>query len=291
MRRPIVVVAAVVALAVLAPGCGPSPAPRTATDRPVVAVTVAPLAWFVERLAGAAVEIDVLLPPGASPEQFEPSIGERKTLRRAAVLVEIGHPALSFEAVWLAPRLSEFPGLRVVAAWTRGPGGDHDPHVWLAPDVALDLVDALAPVLTEVVPDRAADIEARRNELHEQIEQLDRDIARRLAPYRGRRFYVFHPAWGAFAARYGLVQVAAEEHGAEPGPEHLAALIDLASAERARRVFVQPQFPERGIRVLADEVGADVEVLDPLAADWADNLERTVDTLVDAFRAEDAAAS
>ena len=251
-------------------------------------MTVAPLAWFVERLAGDAVEVETLLPPGASPEQFEPAVRERKALNRAAVLVEVGHPAFSFETVWLAPRVRERPALRTVAAWNRGEAGGHDPHVWMSPDVALDLVDALAPALAEVLPDDRAGIEVRRASLRDEIEALDRSIAGRLAPYRGRRFSVFHPAWSAFADRYGLIQVAAEDHGDEPGPEHLAELIDLARSEQVRTVFVQPQFPERGVRVLADEVGAAVEVLDPLAPDWAANLDRTVDRLVASFRSDDA---
>ena len=157
----------------------------------------------------------------------------------------------------------------------------------MSPDVALDLVDALTPALVEVLPGDRAGIEARRSSLRDEIARLDRSIAGRLEPYRGRRFYVFHPAWGAFADRYGLIQVAAEEHGAEPGPEHLAELIDLARAEHVRTVFVQPQFPERGVRVLADEVGAAVEVLDPLDPDWGANLDRTVERLIASFRADD----
>ena len=45
----------------------PSPA-GAAAERPVVAVSVAPLGWVVERLAADQAEVVVLLPPGADVE-------------------------------------------------------------------------------------------------------------------------------------------------------------------------------------------------------------------------------
>jgi zinc transport system substrate-binding protein len=300
-RRAWVVLAVVTLLAMS--GCTSSPdtvrTPAEAT-RPTVAVSIPPLAWFVERLAGEEVEVVALLPAGASPEQYEPSIHERKGLERASLLVLVGHPAFTFETSRLAPLVAERSGLAVVRAWNRGPGDegdgsrrasarpdhdhDHDPHVWLSPAVALDLVDALAGALVATVPAAADRIEARRTALAQEVRDLDERIAARLAPFAGRRFYVFHPGWGAFAERYGLVQEAAEEHGSEPGPEHLVRLIERARADGVRTVFVQPQFAERGIRALADEVGADVRVLDPLARDWGSNLERAGEALAGSFR-------
>jgi len=281
---------AVVSATLFAACGGPPPgpaAPEAGPPRPVVAVTVAPLAWFVERLAGDAVEVAVLVPPGASPETFEPSVRERRSLDRATLLVEVGHPAFALEAVWVAPLVRDRHDLRITPAWSPDDGEDGDPHVWLSPAVALDLTDDLAASLSRLVPSEAEAIEARRRAVRDEIERLDREIAAALAPYRGRRFYVFHPAWGAFAARYDLVQEAVEEHGGEPGPDHLAELVDLARRDRASTVFVQPQFAERGIRVLADEIGARVEVLDPLDPDWAAGMRRAAEALAASFAGED----
>ncbi len=52
----------------------------------------------------------------------------------------------------------------------------------------------------------------------------------------------------------------------------LAALIRSARASGARTLFVQPQFSPESVRALADEIGADVEPLDPLAYEWDTNL-------------------
>ena len=47
-------------------------------------------------------------------------------------------------------------------------------------------------------------------------------------------------------------------------------------------VFAQPQFDAASARVVAAEIGARVELLDPLAPDWADNLRRVARALAEA---------
>jgi zinc transport system substrate-binding protein len=88
----------------------------------------------------------------------------------------------------------------------------------------------------------------------------------------GRRFYVFHPAWGSFAAEYDLDQVSIEVDNKEPDPRQLATLIQRAREEKARVIFAQPQFSKRSAELLAAEIGARVVVVDPLAHDWETNL-------------------
>ena len=79
---------------------------------------------------------------------------------------------------------------------------------------------------------------------------------------------VFHPAWSHLACEYGLLQMAIEAGGKEPGPAQLVATIEEARREGIRVIFVQKGFSDRSARVIAAELGARVEPLDPLARDW-----------------------
>ena len=105
---------------------------------------------------------------------------------------------------------------------------------------------------------------------------------RLLAPLRDRRFLVYHPAWGEFAATYGLEQVAIERDGKEPGARSLAGLATLAGEARIRVIFVQPQSSPRSAQVLAREIGARVVTVDPLARDYAATLRTLARALVEA---------
>jgi zinc transport system substrate-binding protein len=107
-----------------------------------------------------------------------------------------------------------------------------------------------------------------------QIEAVDAELRRELAAVAGRRFLVYHPSWGTFAARYGLEQVAIEADGKEPSARRLVELVEQARRDGTGVVFVQAGVADRSARVLASEIGAEVVPLDALAEDWPANLRR-----------------
>jgi zinc transport system substrate-binding protein len=85
---------------------------------------------------------------------------------------------------------------------------------------------------------------------------------------------VFHPAWGYFADEFNLVQVPIEIAGSEPSPGEMSRLIDYGRNSLIRAVFVSPQFSEASAETIAEEMNARVVFIDPLAENWAENLER-----------------
>ncbi len=274
--------ATVVALTVslVAAACS---APAPDDPRPVVAVSVAPIAYWVERLAEDAVRVEVLVPAGASPATFEPTMQQIRAVSRARLFVRVAHPHFPFERAWLAGLLAEAPQAEVVDCWK--PEGnaaeehEEDPHVWLSTETARDVVVRLAAALTRTLPGRADRIEHNRDALLGDIRTKDAAIADIFEAVVGRRFYVFHPAWGHFADRYGLEQIAVEDHGKEPDPSTLARLIEKARGDGVTAVFVQPQFSKASAEVVAGEIGAELVVIDPLARDWLENLSAVAETL------------
>ncbi len=277
-RRPcgLVLAAALLALA----GCGTR---GEADRRPLIAVSVPPQSELVQAIAGPGFRVATLLPPGASPATYAPTLAERLGVAEAALLVEVGHPGLPFERVWIASLISDRPRLPVVRMLPAGAKGEGDPHLWTDPQQMGELARRLAAALQVGWPADARGFETRLARFETELAQLDRELREILAPVRGRRFYVFHPAWGPFAHAYGLEQVAIEHQHKEPGPHGLSRLIEGARADHARVIFVQPQFDPASARVVAEAIGATVEVLDPLAPDWADNLRRVASRLREAL--------
>jgi zinc transport system substrate-binding protein len=250
----------------------------------VVAVSVLPQVFFVERIADDRVDIAVMIPPGANPSTYEPGIDELTNFSRAAIYVAVGHPHFAFEAAWVEKLLSANPRLEIIhgAAWDGHEG--YDPHVWLSPSVVRVRVERTASALAKVLPGDREAIQANLVELLAEIDALDAEIRERLEPYSGRKIFVFHAAWGHFTREYGLVQVSLEEGARKPGAGTLASFIEEAKREEARVIFVQPQFSQESARVVAQEVGARVETLDPLARDWLDNMRRVAVAFEDALK-------
>lgn len=251
-----------------------SPPPLPA-DSPAVSVlvTVTPQAFFVDRIAGARVSTSILVPVGRSPHTFEPTPTQMIEAATADVYFTIGLP---FE-LGILSRISDMnPDMTVVSTQAIEEEHDHgsDPHTWMDPGLALAQADAICDALVMIDPPGAEAYRANMDSLRTELLMLDEELAAALEPCRGKSFFVFHPAFGHFADAYGLEQVAIESEGKEPSARELAELIETASLEGVSAIFVQPQHPARSAQTFADEMGATIVIIDPLAYDYPESLRK-----------------
>ena len=257
-----------------------------AAEIPVqVSVSIMPQAWFVEEIGGDLVEVSVLVGPGHSPATYEPTPKQMAILEQANLFLAAGVP---FEQ-GLVPRIRSLPRAPVIAgpeAEGHGHHHDTDPHTWLDPIQAIAMADTISRHLQAMIPEQAEAIRKREKILARQLTEIHDEIGRILAPFEGRSFFVFHPAFGHFAKAYGLVQVSVEAGGHEPGPRHLAETIDRARDAGARTVIVQPQFSRKSAETVADAIGARIVVLDPLGADYPANLMKIARALAESSAIE-----
>jgi zinc transport system substrate-binding protein len=159
-----------------------------------------------------------------------------------------------------------------------------DPHVWLSPRLGITIAQNIRNALVEIDPVHAQIYAENCSRLVMELNDVDAEIARVLAPYKGREFFVFHPAYGYFADAYGLTQIAIEAQGGAPGPKHLVEVIDRAKAQGARAIFVQPQISATYAQAVAKAVGAEVVLLDPLAMNYTENLLHMAHKLAEAYQ-------
>src|SRR3989304_1839348 len=241
-------------------------------SRPVVAVSVLPQAFFGGRIAGGRVSVAVMIPPGANPSTYEPGMVALRSVSGAVLYVALGHPHFAFEAAWVEKLLSENPRLEVIRGTGVESEENYDPHIWLSPRLVRLQVERIASALQRILPADGDAIQRNLATFLAEIDALDSEIRARLEPYRGRRVFVFHAAWGHFARDYGLVQISLEEGMKKPGAGVLASFIEEARPDKALVIFAQPQFSQEGAGLVAQEVGARVESLDPLARDWLNNM-------------------
>jgi len=269
-----------------------------ADDRPRVAVSIAPQAWLVERLAGDAVDLTVALAPGESPATYDPTPRRLAGLFDTQLYLGVGVP---MESV-LLPRLRDGDqDTRVVDLArdvTRLTIHDHvhahdhgdrhesgfDPHVWLSPRRMKVMAGAAAAALAEQAPALAGVLATNLQRLNAELDTLDASVAEALAPAAGRTMFVFHPAFGYLAHDYGFTQRAVEKDGLPPSPRHLATVLAEIRAQGAGTVFVQPQSASAQLRAMAEAEGLAVVVLDPLARDYARNLRQMAVAVGEALR-------
>lgn len=252
--------------------------PAHATEPLRVVVSILPQKQFVERIAGDAAQVEVLVRPGQSPATYDPTPAQLVELGRAQLYFRIG---TAFEANWVPRFQSQFPKLRIVdtregielapmrdAHGQSAASGARDPHIWTSPRLVKRQAQTVRDALISLAPAQRERFEAGYARYAAELDALDGELRQTLAGKTQRRFMVFHPAWGYLARDYGLEMIPIEAEGKEPGPKALAALIEQARALGVRVIFVQRQFSRTAAESVARAIGGEVVELDPLAEDF-----------------------
>ena len=295
--------ALILMLAVTACGCRGS-SPDSPGARLRVAVSIIPQVWLVQQIGGEHVDVVAMVNPGESHETYQPSDAQISQVMSGAALFCIGIPfengralaAIRSQGKLRVVDTREGLALREMGPLERGGETSHaghahghahegkDPHVWLSPRLLKTQARTIAKTLGELDPAHRAAYDRNLAATQQKLDAADREIRRVLEPYRGRMFFVFHPAWGYFADDYGLKQVAIEAEGKEPSDEEATSLQKMARQQGIKVVFVQPQIASRGAEAIAQAIGARLDTLDPLAPDVLDNLVRAAKAIADSYR-------
>ena len=106
-----------------------------------------------------------------------------------------------------------------------------------------------------------------------EIDSLDAEMSRVLAPHRGKAFVVWHPSLSYFARDYGLEQISVGgQENKEASVARLRQKIDKANGRGATVMVVQLNYDDRQAQVANEQIGARVVKVDLLNADWAQQL-------------------
>ncbi|WP_300703709.1 zinc ABC transporter substrate-binding protein [Bacteroides sp.] len=273
-------------------------------DKPIITVTIDPLRYFTEAIAGDQFTVVSMVPKGSSPETYDPTPQQLIDLAKSKAYFRIGH--IGFEQTWIdkltdnAPHLQFFDtsqGVDLIYDNSHphihhdGDGkesgdvhhhaGGVEPHIWnSATNAQIIARNILTALCTIDKPNETLYVE-RYNKLCRQIEQTDSLIQTLLAnPAADHAFMIYHPALSYFARDYNLHQIPIEAGGKEPSPSHLKELINTCKQEKVRIIFVQPEFDRRNADLIAQQTGTEVIPINPLAYDWNTEMLNTAKALI-----------
>jgi zinc transport system substrate-binding protein len=276
-KKRILAAFSIIGLSILS-ACAPAVGSSINENSLIVSVSVLPEKYFIERIGGEYVQVNVMVGPGESPHSYEPKAKQMAALSNSAIYFAIG---VEFEDAWMDRITSTNSSLQVIdLSWgiNKIPSAetDHpdeiDPHVWTSPELSKSIAQDIATALIEADPLHAADYQANLEQLLADINDLQEDITRSISHMETHLFMVFHPGWGYFADEFGLEQIPIEIGGSEPSASELAGLIDRAKTDGIRVIFAQPEFSTQSAEFIASEIDGKVILISPLAEDWLANL-------------------
>ncbi len=243
------------------------------------AVTIVPQKQFVSVVAGENSEVTVMIPPGYSPGNYAPRPSELTKFSDADIYFSIGVPA---DIQNILPKAKEFnQDIKIVNLAERVsqkyddrtfPNGSRDPHIWLSPKRVIHIVKVIRDELINLNPQKEQLYKENTAEYIEKIRETDQKVKSILNEKENNYFLVYHPSFGYFADEYNLNMVSIEEGGKEATAKHLQEIIDFAKKNNIERIFYQAEIDSRQTQALAEEIGAELVKLDPLAENYLNNL-------------------
>ena len=260
------------------------------SEKSILTVTLEPLRYFTEAIAGNNYEVVSMVPKGSSPESYDPTPQQLVNLSKSQAYFRIGY--IGFEQAWMKKLEANCPNMKVYDTskgidLIRDKGhwhGDHfheggvEPHVWNSTQNALIIADNIYQALCELDSTHQEDYQKRLDVLKQTIRQTDANV-RTLVENADSTFLIYHPALSYFARDYGLKQVSIEEGGKEPSPAQLKALIETCRNENVHTIFVQQEFDQRNAQLIANELGVNIVSINPLSYDWVKEMIRIAEAL------------
>lgn len=259
----------------------------------IITVSIAPYKYFVDAIAGSDFSVNVMVPPGSDPHVYEPVPGQITKLRASVGYISNGF--LGFEMTWLDRFYETNPemirlnlGESIEPIVSEHHEGDHvegaDPHYWVSPKCALTMAASVKAFLQQLNPAESGKYEDNFSVLSARISQLDKRCEEYFSPFSGKAFMIYHPNLAYLARDYGLKEIAVESDGKEPSPALMKELIDVSRRDTITTIFVQREYDKRNARAIADETGARLVIIDPLAEDWYSSTSAIVDALHESLK-------
>lgn len=186
-------------------------------DLPVIAVTYSVIGDIVSQLVGDNATVNVVIPDGQDPHDFQPSAKDIETINNAALVVSNG---LEFEEGLeeVLENIAKSSGNifmvgEHITVRKIDDGDDHgddhhdddkhadgDPHLWLSPATMLEMLPALTTALSEAV---GADLSAEATALTTKLQDLDGQVESIINSLGECNLVSGHDEMGYFADRYG----------------------------------------------------------------------------------------
>lgn len=271
-------------------------APDQADDEKMnITVSILPEKYFVERIGGEQVTVNVMAGPGENYHTYEPKPEQMAALSRSEIYFAIG---VEFERAWMDKFRSANPQMVIVDVsdnvekilmkdhYDEGEpeedehdGEELDPHIWTSPEIAKTISRRIADELSKIDTQNTDYYQSNLEQLLGEIEDLQKNIEEDLREIENRKFLVFHPAWGYFAQEFNLEEIAIEVDGTEPSASELSDIIETALNEDIRVVFAQPEFSTQIAEYIASEIKGEVILITPLAENWLENMRTVAQTL------------
>jgi zinc transport system substrate-binding protein len=230
-----------------------------------------PLYEFAQQVGQDKVNVQLLVPEGVEPHDWEPTIQDVLQMQKSDLIIING---FGFEN-WVES-LEEMNYQGIVVNTSDGIIKNEndknlilaskDPHIWLNPILAKTQVQTIADAFSKSDPQNQKIYQKNAQNYIFELDKLDSKIRNDLVSC-SQDFIAFHDAFSYFAYEYDLHQhtiISSNDPHAEPTAKTLENIINTARELKLEIIFTEDTTDPRISNVVANEIGGKILVLSPL---------------------------
>ncbi|PPI86219.1 ABC transporter substrate-binding protein [Marinobacter maroccanus] len=250
---------------------------------PRIVTSIKPVELIVSAIATEDMQTTSLVPPGSSPHNYTMKPSQRRALENADVIFWVGPDMETFLNRLLAGQ--EFSNRTVALTDAEhvsgeehhneghGHGHDHgdgeDPHIWLDPELAIEMAETIRDALSALDGVDAAALNKNLEQFKVSVRQTDANIRDRLAPAHEISLFAYHDAFTRFAEHYGmkLDGVLTLNPELSPGARHISEVQEKLRNATHPCLLTEPQFNRQWWRSITENLDVTFSTWDPLATD------------------------
>ena len=248
-----------------------------------IMTTFYPMYEFTKNIAGDKADVELLIPSTIEPHDWEPTPKDIGNIQKADLFVYnsadmetwVFDITASIDSSDVAV-VEASKGIKLIEEDEEAEESEEehehehshhaDPHVWLSPVLAQQEVQTITDALVKVDPDNKEYYETESSKYIEKLKALDEEYKTELKGITSNEFITQHTAFSYLAKEYGLVQVpiAGLSPDEEPSAAKLAELKKFAEEHEINVIYFEELTSSKVAETLANELGADTEVLNAL---------------------------
>lgn len=274
-----------VLVSILLTACGSEEKKEASADDKIqVMTTFYPMYEFTKEVVGNKGDVELLIPAGTEPHDFEPSAKDLAKISDSDVFV-YNSPELETWTENLTDTIDTDKTKIIQAAkeieLMDGAEHDHeddhdhddhdhehelDPHVWLDPALAIKEVETIRDQLSKKYPDDQTTFEKNAASYIDELKALDAEYQTAFKDAKNKTFVTQHAAFGYLAKQYGLTQeaISGVSPDQEPSPSRLSELKHYVDDHQVEVIYFEENASSKVAETLSKETGVKLAVLNPL---------------------------
>lgn len=247
-----------------------------------VYASIYPIYDFAKNIGKDKIDLNLIVPNGQEPHDFEPDNKDIKALENADVFIYNGAGLESWSDKVLKS-LNNKDLVSVIASdgveILHESDDEIDPHVWLDPKNAIIEAENIKDAFIKADSKNEEFYTNNFNEYRDKLEKLNEDFSEKLSNIKDNKIVVSHMAYGYLTKSYNLEQIGIEGVNAESEPDAktMAKIVEIVRENNIKVIFTEDIVDPKIADTIANEARIKTEFLNPLESLTEDEIENDDD--------------